>query len=92
MRLTAGLAASDIMRPLPAPYNGEEQRFEQRFGFMHHLAAPEPLFYHQYAENMAGDGAAWADLFIIYYLYHFSNIMLSLPLVGGRLSLYWFPS
>lgn len=52
MRMAAALLAGGQLRPFPAPFNGEAQRFEQRFGFLHRLQRPEPLAFDQYARSV----------------------------------------
>jgi hypothetical protein len=52
MRMAAALLAGGQLRPFPAPFNSEAQRFEQRFGFMQRLQRPEPLAFDQYARSV----------------------------------------
>ncbi|KAK9901701.1 hypothetical protein WJX75_009287 [Coccomyxa subellipsoidea] len=52
MRMAAALLAGGQLRPFPAPFNSEAQRFEQRFGFVQRLQRPEPLAFDQYARSV----------------------------------------
>jgi len=52
MRATAALKLSGALPPRPAPFNSDEQYFEQRFFFMSTLSAPAPLTYPDYATAM----------------------------------------
>ena len=57
MRLAAGLARCGRLRAGGGPFNGEAQRFEQRFAALHRLARPEPLDHAQYAAAVDATGA-----------------------------------
>lgn len=52
MRLAAALLAAGRLQPLLGPFNGEAQRFQQRFAFAQRLQRPEPLFFDQYARSV----------------------------------------
>jgi hypothetical protein len=56
MRVAAGLTRAGHLPPYPAPFNAEEQRFEQRFAALHRLQRPEPLPYQQYARSVDVSG------------------------------------
>lgn len=52
MRLAAALQKAGLIKARPAPYNTEEQYFEQRFFVFSHLRMPAYLSYDAYAAAM----------------------------------------
>ena len=57
MRAAAGLARAGRLPAHPAPFNGPEQRFEQRFGALAALSRPEPLTFAQFERSVDVSGA-----------------------------------
>lgn len=52
MRLAAALQKAGLVKGRPAPFNTEEQYFEQRFFVFSHLRLPSYLTYDAYAAAM----------------------------------------
>jgi hypothetical protein len=58
MHMCVALSAAGVMAQPPLPFNGQRERFEQRFGSLHILTRPEPLGYEQYAASVDMKGAS----------------------------------
>ena len=59
MRSSAALHLAGLIHPRPAPFNTEEQYYEQRFFIFTQLAAPAPLSYEDYCSAMNLSGIAF---------------------------------
>lgn len=57
MNMLVGLSAAGILVLQPLPFNGPEERFEQRFGFLHITTRPTVLQYPDFAAAVELRGA-----------------------------------